>query len=396
MRWLLLLLACSWGDGPPDALFAGHWTVRGEPVGQAFIGLDEQTMVVTSRYGMTLDGERFDWQVEERATSHPEGGLSRWTLTRGVQEKVEVTFDPPWARWTYEDADGPRNGSFPITERPLWPTWPDVLLGPDEAVTVWDGASLRVRDAVGTVTRDDWRLQAGPLRWTGTFGEDGAVRGLTVPGEGRLQTGDVADEAPDAVGLARLTVQGMPQTDPRRWVALDARWADGTQVEVRRPHPLELPKDAVAPEPEPPVRGVMRPIFGVDLGIDLPGGAPRRQVVQAVIDALSRRIIYRSTPRRPTVTGTLQSGEGDCDDLSTVMVGALDFEGVPARVAHGLLITKDGLVPHAWVEVWYGSAGWVPADPSFRQVVADAGRVRLGDPRLATTRTGPLRVEKAR
>jgi transglutaminase-like putative cysteine protease len=72
-----------------------------------------------------------------------------------------------------------------------------------------------------------------------------------------------------------------------------------------------------------------------------------------------------------TVAGdALIAGRGVCQDYTHIMLAALRVLGIPARYTSGYFHPEgaEGEVgeqaSHAWVEMWFPSAGWVGVDPT--------------------------------
>ncbi len=72
-------------------------------------------------------------------------------------------------------------------------------------------------------------------------------------------------------------------------------------------------------------------------------------------------------------------GDGDCEARSARFVELATERGIEARVVAGLALDRERqrLVPHAWTEVRLGDR-WVPVDPTWRRLPADAARLTLG------------------
>ncbi len=84
----------------------------------------------------------------------------------------------------------------------------------------------------------------------------------------------------------------------------------------------------------------------------------------------------------PNAVDVLQSGTGDCKAHSVLLAALARAVGLPARIVTGLVAMDDGLFYyHQWVELFTGE--WIPVDPTFNQVPADAARVSLGRGRPA-------------
>jgi len=98
------------------------------------------------------------------------------------------------------------------------------------------------------------------------------------------------------------------------------------------------------------------------------------KVAQSLFSWLKRNIQYQIHPDegavRPAAV-TLESRQGDCDDLSFLYISLCRAVDIPARFIRGYLITEntDGGItatPHAWAEVFVGVAGqlsgWIPVE----------------------------------
>ncbi len=85
----------------------------------------------------------------------------------------------------------------------------------------------------------------------------------------------------------------------------------------------------------------------------------------------------------PNALEVLRIRQGDCNEHTALMVALSRAAGIPARIAAGVVysdrVAETGAVYyHAWPEVWLGEeAGWVPVDPTFGQVPADATHVKI-------------------
>ena len=78
---------------------------------------------------------------------------------------------------------------------------------------------------------------------------------------------------------------------------------------------------------------------------------------------------------------TLRKGRGDCSEHAVLLAALLRAEGVPSRVACGLVyfnLPKDGapmLGGHAWAEAWVGR--WVPLDATHPRDFVSAMRIKF-------------------
>ena len=74
-------------------------------------------------------------------------------------------------------------------------------------------------------------------------------------------------------------------------------------------------------------------------------------------------LINEADTGKQDAVSVLQRRLGRCSGRANLAVGLLRIIGIPARVAHGMLVTDKGARWHRWGEAWLGAAGWVPFDP---------------------------------
>ncbi len=79
----------------------------------------------------------------------------------------------------------------------------------------------------------------------------------------------------------------------------------------------------------------------------------------------------------PSALDVIESREGDCNEHTVLYAALARTEGIPARIAIGLVWSEDlsGFYYHAWPEVFAGR--WIPIDPTLGQPVADATHIKL-------------------
>ncbi|PNX54222.1 MAG: hypothetical protein BV458_00545 [Thermoplasmata archaeon M9B2D] len=97
-------------------------------------------------------------------------------------------------------------------------------------------------------------------------------------------------------------------------------------------------------------------------------------VAQSLFSWLKKNIQYQIHPDQGAVRPaavTLESRQGDCDDLSFLYISLCRAVGIPARFIRGYLLTEniDGSVSataHAWADVFVGVSGslsgWIPVE----------------------------------
>ena len=79
---------------------------------------------------------------------------------------------------------------------------------------------------------------------------------------------------------------------------------------------------------------------------------------------------------------TLKEAKGDCNEHTILFVSLARAIGIPTRLAAGIVYSdRAGPIAqfyyHAWPEVWMGGDIWLPVDPTFGQVPADATHLKL-------------------
>lgn len=72
---------------------------------------------------------------------------------------------------------------------------------------------------------------------------------------------------------------------------------------------------------------------------------------------------------------TLKIKQGDCSELSVLLVSFLRSIGIPSYVNIGLVYQEGRFFYHAWVSAFIGS--WFDTDPSLEEVVASPLRIKL-------------------
>ncbi|MFC1599383.1 transglutaminase family protein, partial [Candidatus Omnitrophota bacterium] len=71
----------------------------------------------------------------------------------------------------------------------------------------------------------------------------------------------------------------------------------------------------------------------------------------------------------------LQMKQGDCTELSILLVGFLRSLGIPSYVNIGLVYQDQRFYYHAWPSAFIGE--WIDTDPALSQLIADATHIKL-------------------
>lgn len=108
------------------------------------------------------------------------------------------------------------------------------------------------------------------------------------------------------------------------------------------------------------------------------GSASMSRTVQNLLDWMHLHMKYADTKNR-TLDAILAGGEGVCHHQCAVFTALCRAAGVPARVAHGVVLESEGKFTdnrgsHGWASVYIHGLGWVPVDPLDRTSLAFFGR----------------------
>jgi hypothetical protein len=112
-----------------------------------------------------------------------------------------------------------------------------------------------------------------------------------------------------------------------------------------------------------------------------------------ILEWVARHVRLDDRPAPQDAVSVLRRGWGRCSGVANAATALLLAAGFEARTVSGLLVTRDGVVPHRWLECRLPGAGWVPTDPTLglwtvtpRHVVFE--RTVAAIPRVTVTETG--------
>jgi len=78
----------------------------------------------------------------------------------------------------------------------------------------------------------------------------------------------------------------------------------------------------------------------------------------------------------PSAVDVLDAMRGDCNEHTALFVALARAAGIPSAVCNGIVYIDEGRFGyHAWPTVWVGR--WVPMDPTFGMLLADATHIIL-------------------
>jgi len=168
-------------------------------------------------------------------------------------------------------------------------------------------------------------------------------------------------------------------------------------VTVDMPLLLELPSLPVSALPDNLKPQDERPPY-LSSTMTIPAGhkdiqAKSAEIVESATDRLDavKRIndwVFTEIKKEPSVgvpngLQVLYSRRGDCNEHTALFVSLARAAGIPTRIAAGVVFSerigpKGQFYYHAWPEVQLGGPpDWVPVDPTFGQVPADATHIKL-------------------
>ncbi|MBD3248964.1 hypothetical protein GF336_02875 [Candidatus Woesearchaeota archaeon] len=80
----------------------------------------------------------------------------------------------------------------------------------------------------------------------------------------------------------------------------------------------------------------------------------------------------------------LENKRGTCDEFSSLFISLCRSLGIPSRYTAGIAYSNKpetfGFGSHAWAEVYFPGYGWVPFDPTYRQMgFIDPSHIKLAD-----------------
>jgi hypothetical protein len=90
--------------------------------------------------------------------------------------------------------------------------------------------------------------------------------------------------------------------------------------------------------------------------------------------------VYRNVEKKPVLSipsalEVLRTRAGDCNEHATLLTALLRAAGIPARLAVGLVYTRDKFYYHAWTEAYLGE--WISMDATLNQMPVDASHIKL-------------------
>ncbi|OQX81003.1 MAG: hypothetical protein B6D56_03540 [Candidatus Omnitrophica bacterium 4484_70.1] len=98
-------------------------------------------------------------------------------------------------------------------------------------------------------------------------------------------------------------------------------------------------------------------------------------VVKKLSGWINKNIKKIPTFSLPNTLDVLKMKQGDCGEISALLVGFLRSVGIPSWVNIGLVYQKGRFFYHAWVSCFVGE--WIDTDPALNQLIADPTHIKL-------------------
>ncbi len=211
-------------------------------------------------------------------------------------------------------------------------------------------------------------------------------------------------EPTDLIALSAVQLKGsLPRARDTRFVKLRIKGVEPERV--RHQPPLQtLEGDEVTVDvpilaelPPMPVRDETQLEYLAET-ITIPAAHPEiREQAEEIVEGAQTRLeavqrinrwVYEKVEKVPSMgvpngLEVLRSRRGDCNEHTALFVSLARAAKIPTRIAAGVVYSdrigeRGAFYYHAWPEVQLGgSADWVPVDPTFGQVPADATHVKL-------------------
>ncbi len=99
------------------------------------------------------------------------------------------------------------------------------------------------------------------------------------------------------------------------------------------------------------------------------------KIIKLFNDWINENIRRIPTISIPNSLDTLKLRQGDCGELSALLVGFLRSVGIPSYVNIGLVYKDGRFFYHAWVSAFVGE--WIDTDPALSQLIADVTHLAL-------------------
>jgi len=115
----------------------------------------------------------------------------------------------------------------------------------------------------------------------------------------------------------------------------------------------------------------------VRLTADLSAWEAATRVVEYVMDSVR---YVPDDPAPQDARSVLGRRTGRCSGLANAAAALLQSAGFEARTVSGLLVTRDGAIPHRWLECRLPGAGWVGGDPTLGLWVVTSSHVAFERP----------------
>lgn len=252
----------------------------------------------------------------------------------------------------------------------------------------------RLVDARGRVLREESTMGIGGTLLAVAMTRGEAMRDAVAAPPELTALASVPVEAEPGATVSTLQVSGIDTASLRSQPPVQVVTGDTVTIsvpllaELRHDLPVAGTGDteatALLPATHPEIVAKAREVVG-----DATDRLAATQRLVAFVDGYLEKVPVVDVPDGLAV---LRAGKGDCNEHTALFVSLARALGIPSRIAAGLVYHPalgQAYFYHAWPEVRLGpddasgQAGWVPVDPTFGQLPADARHLKLVEGDLA-------------
>jgi hypothetical protein len=98
-------------------------------------------------------------------------------------------------------------------------------------------------------------------------------------------------------------------------------------------------------------------------------------ILENLLHWIEKNIKKVPTFSMPSTSDVIAMKQGDCGELSALLVGFLRSLGIPSYVNIGLVQMGGSFFYHAWVSAYVGE--WIDTDPALGQLIADPTHIKF-------------------
>ncbi|MFC1534349.1 transglutaminase family protein [Thermodesulfobacteriota bacterium] len=191
---------------------------------------------------------------------------------------------------------------------------------------------------------------------------------------------------PGRLSYLKIKLEGIDDVNiPKRsWDSGRQRFRNGIMEVDREKSPFKASYAIPYNEPDDKLAPFLDPEFNIESDLkeiiekarDIAG----KDKNPVSVSGMLLRWVYENLDKRPVVSipsalEVLQTRVGDCNEHATLLTALLRASGIPARLAIGIVYSRNKFFYHAWTEAYVGE--WISMDATLNQFPADVSHIRL-------------------